>query len=82
MLIMMWFLGRIVFDFARGLKTASAAQRAFLCGGIAVVIGILLEGFFELNLGDSEPLGMFLAVVACGYVALEQPVCKKEPVNA
>jgi O-antigen ligase len=82
MLMMMWFLGTIIFDFARGLKRASAAQRAFLCGGIAVVIGILLEGFFELNLGDSEPLGMFLAVVACGYVALEQHPCQKEPVNA
>ncbi|MEO8125929.1 MAG: O-antigen ligase family protein [Bryobacteraceae bacterium] len=72
MLMMMWFLVKIVLDFLRGLRPASAGQRAFLCAGIAVVIGILLEGFFELNLGDSEPLGMFLAVVACGYVALAQ----------
>ncbi len=70
MLMVMWFLFKILFDFGRGLRDATPAQKAFLCGGIAAVIGILIEGFFELNLGDSEPLGMFLAVVACGYVAL------------
>ncbi len=72
MLMLMWFLAKIVLDFAHGLRVSSAGQRAFLCAGIAAVIAILLEGFFELNLGDSEPLGMFLAVVACGYVALAQ----------
>ena len=72
MLMMMWFLAKIVLDFARGLRAASPGQRAFLCAGIAAVIGILLEGFFELNLGDSEPLALFLAIVACGYVALAQ----------
>ena len=72
MLMLMWFLAKIVFDFARGLRASSAGQRAFLCAGIAAVVAMLLEGFFELNLGDSEPLGMFLAVVACGYVALAQ----------
>jgi O-antigen ligase len=73
MLMILWLLGKIVFDFARGARNATAAQRAFLYGGIAVVIGVLIEGFFELNLGDSEPLGLFLAVVACGYLALSQP---------
>ena len=72
MLMMMWFLAKIVLDFARGLRASSPGQRAFLCAGIAAVIAMVLEGFFELNLGDSEPLGMFLAVVACGYVALAQ----------
>ena len=72
MLMMMWFLAKITLDFVRGLRRSSPGQTAFLCAGIAAVIGILLEGFFELNLGDSEPLGMFLAVVACGYVALAQ----------
>ena len=38
----------------------------------AVVIAVMLEGFFEVNLGVSEVLGMFLAVVACGYTALEK----------
>jgi len=35
----------------------------------AVIIAVMLSGYYELNLGDSEVLGMFLAVVACGYAA-------------
>jgi putative inorganic carbon (HCO3(-)) transporter len=73
MLMVLWLLGKIVFDFLRGARNATGPPRAFLYGGIAVVIGILIEGFFELNLGDSEPLGLFLAVVACGYLALSKP---------
>ena len=38
----------------------------------AVVIAVALEGLFEVNLGDSEVLGMFLAVAGCGYAALEK----------
>jgi hypothetical protein len=34
------------------------------------MIAVLLGGYFEVNLGDSEVLGMFLAVVGCGYVAV------------
>ena len=43
-----------------------------LIGAAAVIIGTMVEGFFELNLGDSEPLALFLAVLACGYIALER----------
>jgi hypothetical protein len=42
-----------------------------LHGGIAVIIAILAEGFAEYNLGDSEVLTLFLAVVAFGYLAVE-----------
>jgi hypothetical protein len=28
-------------------------------------------GYYELNLGDSEVLTLFLAVVSCGYVAVD-----------
>jgi len=41
-----------------------------LHGTIAVIIGILVGGLFEFNLGDSEVLMMFLSVVALGYAAL------------
>ena len=34
-----------------------------------VTLAILAEGLFDYNLGDSEVLTLFLAVVACGYVA-------------
>jgi O-antigen ligase len=72
MLMLLWFLIKIASDFAHGLRRASQGQKAFLCAGIAAVIAMMLEGFFEVNLGDSEPLAMFLAIVACGYVALMQ----------
>ncbi len=36
----------------------------FLRAGVAVVIGVLVTGLFEYNLGDSEVLGMTLAAVA------------------
>jgi putative inorganic carbon (hco3(-)) transporter len=38
-------------------------------GAIAVILAVMVSGFYELNLGDSEVLGMFLAVLGCGYVA-------------
>ena len=46
--------------------------RFVLHGAIAVIIGILAEGFFEYNLGDSEVLTMFLAVAGFAYVAIRQ----------
>lgn len=75
MLIMMWLLGQIVFDFWRGLDglpPGRSDRRFLLHGGIAVVLAILTEGFVEYNLGDSEVLTMFLIVVGCGYLALEK----------
>ncbi len=40
-----------------------------LHGAIAVILAILAEGFLEYNLGDSEVLTLFLAVVGFGYIA-------------
>ena len=35
-----------------------------------MILAILAEGFAEYNLGDSEVLTLFLAVVAFGYIAM------------
>jgi O-antigen ligase len=70
-LMLMWFLAKILYDFIRGVRRASGDARAILHGAIAVMIGVLLVGFFELNLGDTEVLTMFLITVACGYVAID-----------
>jgi putative inorganic carbon (hco3(-)) transporter len=51
---------------------AGSPQRWLLHATIAVMIGVLIGGYEELNLGDSEVLGMFLAVVGCGYVAVNE----------
>jgi len=72
MLALMWMLGQALFDFARALRRLprDAPARWILHGAIAVSIAVLLSGFYEVNLGDSEVLGMFLAVLGCGYAAV------------
>jgi putative inorganic carbon (hco3(-)) transporter len=75
MLALVALVLKAIIDFTRGLKArlpdATGIRRALLHGGIAVCIAILIEGAFELNLGDSEVLALFLTVLALGYVAVE-----------
>ena len=81
MLVMMWLLGQILFDFWRGLRglpPGRSNQRFLLQGGIAVVLATLAEGFVEYNLGITPVLTMFLVVVACGYLALDEPPGKPQ----
>ncbi|MBK5291230.1 MAG: O-antigen ligase family protein [Acidobacteriia bacterium] len=73
---LLWMLARILYDFARALRTLSPGRddrRFILLAALAVTIGILTGGLLEVNLGDSEVLGLFLAVIACGYVAVQEP---------
>ena len=65
MLAMMWLIGKVLWDFAAALrsKLVSAEARFVLHGAIAAILAILAEGFLEFNLGDSEVLTLFLAVV-------------------
>ena len=72
-LIFLWLIAKILWDFAGALrrKLIEPEARFLLHGSIAAIIAILAEGFAEYNLGDSEVLTMFLAVVAFGYVAVE-----------
>jgi putative inorganic carbon (HCO3(-)) transporter len=73
MLVLMWLLGKMLYDFWRGLRKlppGRSDERFLLHGGIAVILATLAEGFFEYNLGDSEVLTMFLVVVACAYQAV------------
>jgi putative inorganic carbon (HCO3(-)) transporter len=71
LLIFLWLIAKILWDFARALrqKSASPEARFVLQGAIAVILALLAEGYAEYNFGDSEVLTMFLAVVAFGYVA-------------
>jgi O-antigen ligase len=71
MLAIVWLLLRALTDFARGLwRRPKSARRWMLHGGIATILAVMVGGLNEYNLNDSEVLAMFLAVVACGYVAL------------
>lgn len=72
MLALVALLLKILWDYGRALRRLAPGRsdvRFVLHGGIAVVIGILVSGIFELNLGDSEVLTLFLAVAALGYAA-------------
>jgi O-antigen ligase len=71
-LVLLWMLGKILFDMLaqiRRLPPGRSDVKFALHATVAIVIATMAEGIFELNLGDSEVLTMFLAAVACGYVA-------------
>jgi putative inorganic carbon (hco3(-)) transporter len=69
---LLWFIGRMIRDFWRASKHLPASPGRFVfCGVLAVIGGVLAEGLFEHNLGDSEVLTMFLIVASCGYVAID-----------
>ncbi len=66
---MLWFLLKALCDFAKA-RTSRPDARWVAEGAIACILGIMVAGYGEVNLGDSEVLGMFLSVVACGYAAI------------
>jgi len=72
LLCMLWFIGLVVWDAIRGiirLRGTRSQELFVLHGTIAVVLGILVGGIFEYNLGDSEVLMMFNCAVALSYAA-------------
>lgn len=69
----LWLFGQALWDFARALRVPRQQPEArwVLHGAIAVTIAVMLGGYFEVDVGHSVVLSMFLAVLACGYVAAE-----------
>ena len=65
-------IGWALFDFARALRRlpADSESRWMLHAAIAVILSILVSGWYSWNLNNSEVLAIFLAVIGCGYVAL------------
>ena len=63
----LWFVGKMLLDFARAARRHGSFV---LHGAIAVMIAVLSAGWYEFNLGDGEILTLFLAVMACGYIAV------------
>lgn len=70
---LLWLLGRALFDFWITLRRLPAESEArwVLHGSIAVIIAVMISGWTELTLGHSQVLEMFLAVLACGYIAVD-----------
>jgi O-antigen ligase len=59
-------------DFRRALKTlppGRSERRFLLQAAAACLIGTMISGVFEKNLGDSEVLTMFLVIMCLGYLA-------------
>ena len=54
----------------RNLQPGRSYRRFLLEFATASVIGVMVSGVFELNLGDSEVLTMFLVVLCLGELAL------------
>ncbi len=70
-LALLALIGKVLFDFARGLRRKKdPGARAMLLGAISAIVAVVVSGWVELNLGTSPTLTLFLAVVACGYVVL------------
>jgi putative inorganic carbon (HCO3(-)) transporter len=83
MLMLAWLLLKILYDFlsaVRRLPSGPGEAKFLLHGAIAVVLAIMIAGIFELNLGDSEVLTMFLVVVAAGYAARDQALAQEPKV--
>jgi putative inorganic carbon (hco3(-)) transporter len=60
-------------DFNRAVRTLPAGRsvpRFLLQAAIACVIGTAVGGLFEKNLGDTEVLTMFLAIMCLGYMCV------------
>lgn len=80
LLALLWLLAKILRDFARAIRRlppGPSDQKFILHGALAVLLAVMVAGVFELNLGDSEVLAMFLAVVACGYLAAEKVLAEE-----
>lgn len=70
LLALLALLGKILYDFFQRVRhTRDPEIRSTLHGCLAAVLAVLTAGFFEHNLGDSEVLMLFLAVVSLGYAA-------------
>ena len=80
MLALLWMIGWALFDFARALRRlpAEADERWVLHAAVAVIVSVLVSGFYSWNLNNSEVLAMFLVAMGFGYVAVWQADAKRE----
>jgi putative inorganic carbon (HCO3(-)) transporter len=72
--LMLWLLGTFARDWIRAARRFQAGrgdERFVLQAAMAVLISVLVNGFFEYNLGNSEPLHLFLGVAGCAYAVYE-----------
>jgi len=69
---LLWLLGRVLRDHWRALPRAAPHDRFLVLAVLAVTLGLMAAGAFEVNLGDSEVLTVFLTLVSLGYAAIDR----------
>ncbi len=74
-LFLLWFFAQLLWDHAKALRLLAPSGRSehrfLLHGAVACTVGVMIVGCFDVTLGDSEVLGIYLAIVALGYRAIE-----------
>jgi putative inorganic carbon (hco3(-)) transporter len=74
-LFLLWSFGQILWDHTRALQRLSSSRRDdrrfLLHAVVAATVAMMVIGGFDVTLGDSEVLGIYLALVALGYRAVE-----------
>jgi O-antigen ligase len=74
LLALMWMILGSALHFSRALirMPIDDPRRWVLFASLAVIASALVSGWWEFNLNDSEVLGLFLTVIACGYTAARE----------
>jgi O-antigen ligase len=75
-LALLWLFGKVLWDMSRALNRVPPGpgdRRFLLHGTIAATIALFIVCLTNVSLGDSEVLAAWLAVVAVGYRAKEEP---------
>ena len=72
-LMILWLLARVIRDHGKALTrlpSGRGGRRFILRAAVAATIAVLIMSCFDLTLGDSEILAVYLAIVALGYRAV------------
>ena len=75
LLLFLWMIGWIVRDCWRALLPLAPGpsdERFIFHSILAITMSVMIAGFVENNLGDSEVLQLFLGVSQCGYAAIRK----------
>jgi hypothetical protein len=73
--ILLWLLLKVVLDHRRALQRlprGASDEKFLLQAVIAATIAVALVSCFDVSLGDSEILGLYLTLLALGYRAVER----------
>lgn len=79
MLALVTFLGLCLYRFARAARDATPDAKAVLHGAAACLVGVLVAGWGEVNLGDSEILGSVMSIAAGAMATMNDAACHRHP---